>query len=112
MRERHHSFHRVMTGLLAICLSACLVLMVGVSYARYQQDFAPVDYSWTAEEETGLILGGVVTQSWLDAGSWPENPNCRVGKPMPGWSSVSATGVAIRHTRRRTRHTRCSCWPD
>ena len=80
MRERHHSFYRVMTGLLAICLSACLVLMVGVSYARYQQDFAPVDYSWTAEEETGLILGGVVTQSWLDAGSWPENPNWQSGE--------------------------------
>ena len=76
MRKRqHNNANKVMAGLLVICLSACIVLMVGVSYARYQQEFAPVDYFFTAKEDNALVLGGVVTQSWLDAGSWPENPN-------------------------------------
>ena len=81
MRKRQHNkSNSVMTGLLVMCLSACLVLMVGVSYARYQQDFEPVDYLFAADEGTELLLGGVVTQSWLDAGNWPKNPSWQAGE--------------------------------
>lgn len=72
--------NKVLASLLGICLCACLVLAVGVTYARYEQNFDPVEYFFTADEAETLILGGVVTEAWLNAGSWPENPSWQAGE--------------------------------
>ncbi|MBE6939744.1 MAG: hypothetical protein E7457_02840 [Ruminococcaceae bacterium] len=68
----------VLRCLLVVCVSVCLVLAVGVSYGRYEQKFDPVDYPFAADNTQRLILGGVVTQSWLDAGTWPQSPSWQV----------------------------------
>ena len=63
-----------------LCLTVlCFILtgglLLGVTYGRYRQELAPMSYQYTAEEAGALILGGVVTQDWIDKGLWPSMPS-------------------------------------
>lgn len=60
--------------LLLLCLTLSSLLLVGVTFGRYQQEFPPVSYPFIAEGRGSLVLGGVVTQDWLDSGKWPAVP--------------------------------------
>ena len=59
-------------GLLLLCLLLCSVLILGVTFGRYLQDFSPVTYPFVADGGGTLVLGGTVTQDWLDKGVWPD----------------------------------------
>lgn len=58
--------------LLLLCLLLCSVLIFGITFGRYQQEFSPVNYPFVADGASTLVLGGTVTQDWLDKGVWPD----------------------------------------
>lgn len=60
--------------LLLLCLILTCSLVIGVTFGRYRQEFPPVSYPFVADGQGTLILGGVVTQDWIDKGTWPAVP--------------------------------------
>ena len=71
LRHTHTTYPWRRICLLLLCLLLCIVLMTGVTFARYRQEFAPVSYTFQADSNDMIVLGGVVTQTWLESGQWP-----------------------------------------
>lgn len=71
LRQNQNKPLRVWLCLVFLCLFLCSVLVFGITYGRYRQDFPPVNYPFVADGAGELVLGGTVTQDWLDNGTWP-----------------------------------------
>ncbi len=77
-RQNKNNRLSVRICLLLLCLVLSSVLLVGATFGRYLQQIPPVSYPFVAEGSGALILGGVITQDWIDNGNWPAAPT--------GWS--------------------------
>lgn len=60
-----------------LCLCFCVVLGVGISYARYQSDFLTTSFWFTSSITDAVRMHGEVTDEDIEqirSGIWPETP--------------------------------------
>lgn len=62
-------------GRMLLCLILSILLLFGITYGRYRQDFPAVSYEFVADGGGTIVLGGVANQSWVDKGAWPAVPS-------------------------------------
>lgn len=87
MRRKTNNPAVRMAFLIVLCAAVCLVLAVGVTYARYQYDFPRQSYLFTpAARDRVVLCGGGVSQDWIDGGNLP---------PLPETWEATASGVKL-----------------
>lgn len=75
MQYPTNQLHKRMICLICISLAVCLILGIGITYARYQWEFPRKSYVFSPSAPEQLVLcGGQVNQSWIDGGNLPALP--------------------------------------
>lgn len=77
-QQKPHSLRRYGICLAVLCLCGCLILSVGVTFARYRTEYLAETYKFEAyNPQSYLLHGEVVTEEQLAAaaeGQWPDYP--------------------------------------
>lgn len=74
-QQKLHRLRRYGICLVILCLCACVVLSIGVTYARYRTDYLTESYYFTTYMPQSYRLHGEVTDEWkaeVQNGNWPE----------------------------------------
>ena len=66
------TWQKYMTFLAVLCMLVCLVLTVGITYARYQSEFSRRSYIFTPAAPNEIRLyGGGISDAWINGGTLP-----------------------------------------
>ena len=76
-KKKVNILHRYGWYLAAICLCVCVTAGVGISFARYRNDFLTASFWFSSAVTETILMHGEVTEEDEEAvvsGTWPETP--------------------------------------